>query len=44
MAIDWTTVISSAIVASIIGGAQFLTTRYLSKMLDRIEKKQKQKD
>jgi len=38
MDINWTTVITSAIVASIISGMQYLTTRYLSRILDRIEK------
>lgn len=38
MDINWTTVITSAVVASIISGMQFLTTRYLGRILDRIEK------
>lgn len=38
MSIDWTTVVTSGFVAGIISGFQFLTTRYLGKMLDRIEK------
>jgi len=38
MDINWTTVITSAIVASIISSMQFLTTRYLSRILDRLEK------
>lgn len=38
MDIDWTTVIASAITAAIIGSAQFITTRYLSRILDRLEK------
>jgi len=36
--IDWTTVIASAITAAIIGSTQFITTRYLSRILDRLEK------
>jgi hypothetical protein len=41
MAIDvnLTTVISSAVVAVIVGGSQFIANRYLAKMLDRIDKK-----
>jgi hypothetical protein len=38
MDINWTTVITSAIVASIIASMQFITTRYLSRILDRLEK------
>jgi len=38
MDINWTTVITSAIVASIITSMQFITTRYLSRILDRLEK------
>lgn len=40
--INWTTVIASGVVAGIVSiftsAAQFMTTRYLGKMLDRIEK------
>jgi len=36
--INWTTVITSAVVAVIISGTQFITTRYLGRILDRIEK------
>jgi len=36
--IEWTTVISSGVVAVIIGGMQFISTRYLGRMLDKIEK------
>ena len=38
MSIDLTTVVSSAIVASIISVSQFLATRYVSRALDNIEK------
>lgn len=36
--IDWTTVLASAVTASILGGTQFITTRYLGRILDRWEK------
>jgi hypothetical protein len=39
MTIDWTTVICSAITASIITSFQFLTTRYLGGILDRMERR-----
>ena len=38
MNIDLTTVVSSAIVASIISVSQFLATRYIGRALDNIEK------
>lgn len=38
MDINWTTVITSAIVAIIISSTQFVTTRYLGRILDRLEK------
>lgn len=38
MDINWTTVIASAITACVVGSAQFITTRYLGRMLDKIEK------
>ena len=38
MDINWTTVISSGVVAVIISSMQFVTTRYLSRILDRLEK------
>lgn len=38
MEINWTTVISSAVVAVIISGAQLIGNRYLSRILDHIEK------
>jgi hypothetical protein len=38
MSIEWTTVISSGVVAAIISSCQFVTTRYLGRFLDRIEK------
>jgi hypothetical protein len=38
MEINWTTVITSAIVATIISSMQFVTTRYLGRILDRLEK------
>lgn len=39
--IDLTTVITSAVVSAIITSSNFLTTRYLGKILDRIEKREK---
>ncbi len=40
--INWTTILASALSASIIGSfvavGQFLTTRYLGRLLDHIEK------
>lgn len=47
MAIEWTTVVTSAVVSAIITSANFLTTRYLGRILDKIEKngeKEKNKD
>ena len=45
--INWSTVITSGIVAAIVGvftsASNYLTTRYLSKMLDRIESEVKPK-
>jgi hypothetical protein len=38
MDINWTTVITSGVVAAIISSMQFITTRYLSRILDRLEK------
>jgi hypothetical protein len=35
--IDWTTVISSAVVAMIIGGFQLVGNRYTTRLLDRLE-------
>jgi len=37
--IDWTTVITSAIVSAIVTSANYITIRYLGKILDRIEKR-----
>lgn len=39
MHIDWTTVIASAITAAIVSGTTFISNRYLSRILDRVEKK-----
>jgi len=44
MNIDWTTVLCSAVTASIITSFQFLTTRYLGRILDRMEKKAELKE
>lgn len=41
MVVDWTTVITSAVVSAIITSANFLTTRYLGRILDKIEKKER---
>lgn len=38
MHIEWTTVIASGVVAAIISSIQFITTRYLSRILDRLER------
>ncbi len=38
MEINWTTVISSAVVAVIISGAQLIGNRYLSRVLDHLER------
>jgi hypothetical protein len=38
MDINWTTIIASAITAAIIGSTQFIATRYLGRILDRLEK------
>ncbi len=38
MHIDWTTVIASAITAAIVSGTTFISNRYLSRILDRVEK------
>lgn len=38
MGLNWTTIIASAVTAVIVGGSQFIFTRYLSRILDRIEK------
>jgi hypothetical protein len=44
MAIDWTTVMASTFVAIVITSANFITTRYLGRILDKIEKNSKKKD
>lgn len=44
MSVDWTTVFTSGLVASVITSFQFLTTRYLARILDRIEKREKQEE
>lgn len=36
LGINWTTVISSAVVACIIGGFQLIANRYTTRLLDRI--------
>ena len=38
MNINWTTVLASGVVASIVSGFQFITNRYLGRILDKIEK------
>ena len=38
MNINWTTIISSAVVAVVIGLFQLVSTRYANRMLDHIEK------
>lgn len=44
MIVDFTAILSSAVTASIIGVSQFMSIRYASRLLDRIEKKRKQED
>jgi hypothetical protein len=44
LSIDWTTVIASALVSAIITSFNFLTTRYLARMLDKIERREQGKD
>ena len=39
MRIDWTSVICSAVTASVIGGFQLFSNRYLSRLLDGIERR-----
>ena len=41
MNINWTTVISSAVVAVVIGVFQLIATRYTNRILDHIEKTMK---
>ncbi len=36
--IQWTTVVASAISAAVIGTVQLIANRYVTRMLDRIEK------
>jgi hypothetical protein len=38
MNINWTTIIASAITAIVVGSTQFITTRYLARILDKLEK------
>lgn len=42
--INWTTILASAVTASIIGGSQFVFNRYLARILDRIEKEMTKND
>ena len=44
MNIDWTIVISAGITAAIIGSFQFITNRYLGRILDSIEKRSKKEE
>ncbi len=39
--IDWTSVVTSAVVSSIIVSGNYITTRYLGRILDRIEQNSK---
>jgi hypothetical protein len=39
MKIDWTSVICSAVTASVIGGFQLFSNRYLARFLDTIERR-----
>ena len=38
MHIDWTTVVSSGVVAAVVGTFQLLSNRYVTRMLDHVEK------
>ena len=38
MHIDWTTVVSSGVVAAVVGAFQLLSNRYITRMLDHVEK------
>jgi hypothetical protein len=42
--LNWTTIIASAFTACIVGTSQFITTRYLARILDRLEKNTEKKD
>ena len=39
MRIDWTSVVCSAVTASVIGGFQLFSNRYLVRLLDGIERR-----
>jgi hypothetical protein len=39
--IEWTTVVTSAVVSAMITSVNFVTTRYLGKMLNRMERNQR---
>lgn len=47
MYIDWTTVITSTVTATIVGistgTTQFLVLRYVARIIDKVEKKTKEK-
>jgi membrane protein required for beta-lactamase induction len=36
--IDWTTVVSSGVVAAVVGTFQLLSNRYITRVLDHVEK------
>ena len=38
MHIDWTTVVSSGVVAAVVGAFQLLSNRYITRILDHVEK------
>lgn len=38
MDLNWTTIIASAVTATVVGASQFVANRYLARILDRIEK------
>lgn len=44
MTIEWTTVIASALTATIVSGFTLVANRYLSRMLDRIEREMARKE
>jgi len=41
--INWTTVIAAAVTAAIVGSMQFITIRYLGRILDNIERGYREK-
>jgi len=44
MELNWTAIIQTAITAAIMGGTQFITARYLGRMLDKWDRIMRQKE